>query len=78
MSQEMFTKKSKDDKVAKGIIGDRRIYTERTAAYDAKNRINLPSELEYETANPWRSFANAVRQITAPQAPKTEKQENAA
>ncbi len=69
MSQEMFTKKSKDDKVAKGIIGGHRFYTERSAAYDAKNRIGLPGEIEYETASPWRPFADAVRQITGPKQP---------
>ncbi|HVJ13866.1 MAG TPA: AAA family ATPase [Polyangiaceae bacterium] len=85
MSQEMFTKKGKDDKTAKGIIGGHRIYTERSAGFDAKNRINLPAEIEYETVNPWRNFAMAVKQITAPQAPaptapanNAPKQENAA
>jgi hypothetical protein len=63
MSQEMFTKKSKDDKTSKGIIGDHRIFTTRSAAFDAKNRINLPPEIAYETANPWRSFADAVRDV---------------
>ncbi len=63
MSQEMFTKKSKDDKSAKGIIGDYRIFTTRSAAFDAKNRINLPVEIAYVTENPWRSFAEAVREV---------------
>ncbi len=63
MSQEMFTKKNKDDKTHKGIIGDYRIFTTRSAAYDAKNRINLPAEIPYETENPWRSFADAVKEI---------------
>lgn len=62
MSQEMFTKKSKDDKSAKGIIGDYRIFTTRSAAYDAKNRVNLPAEIAYETANPWRAFAEQLRE----------------
>lgn len=62
MSQEMFTKKSKDDKSAKGIIGDYRIFTTRSAAFDAKNRVNLPAEIAYETANPWRSFAEQLRE----------------
>jgi 5'-3' exonuclease len=84
MSQEMFTKKDKNDKVAKGIIGDHRIYTTRSAGFDAKNRINLPTEIPFETVNPWRPFADAVRQITAPpKAPQatnntTTKQETAA
>ncbi len=84
MSQEMFTKKSKDDKAAKGIMGDYRIFTQRSAAFDAKNRINLPTEIAYETENPWRPFADAVKEIhkaAAPQSPaKTDaapKQESA-
>lgn len=74
MSQEIFTKKSKDDKTHKGVVGGHRIYTERTAAFDAKNRINLPAEIEYETENPWRAFAQAVRETVAPKAaePKPE------
>lgn len=74
MSQEIFTKKSKDDKASKGIVGGHRIYTQRTAAFDAKNRINLPAEIEYETENPWRAFAQAVRETVAPKAaePKPE------
>jgi 5'-3' exonuclease len=63
MSQEMFTKKDKNDKSAKakGIIGGHRFFTSREAAYDAKNRINLPDAIEYDTANPWIAFAEAVK-----------------
>lgn len=71
LSQEMFTKKNKDDKAAKGIIGDYRIFTTRSAAFDAKNRINLPAEIPYETENPWRSFADAVRETMAAKVPAT-------
>jgi len=73
LSQEMFTKKNKDDKSSKGIIGEHRIFTTRSAAYDAKNRIHLPEEIPYETENPWRPFAAAVREILAPskQEPQT-------
>lgn len=70
MSQEMFTKKSKDDKAAKGIIGDYRIFTTRSAAFDAKNRINLPTEIAYETVNPWRPFIDAVKEIHQAAAPQ--------
>jgi 5'-3' exonuclease len=73
MSQELFTKKNKDDKGTKGIMGEHRIFTERNAAFDAKNRINLPPEIAYETANPWRAFTAAVKEVAAPKAPvKTE------
>ena len=77
MSQEMFTKKSKDDKAAKGIIGDYRIFTTRSAAYDAKNRINLPTEIAYETANPWQPFIAAVKEIHQAATPATAKTEPA-
>jgi 5'-3' exonuclease len=65
MSQEVFTKKTKNEKSSKGIIGGHRIYTDRTAAFDAKNRVNLPSEIEYETANPFAPFAQAVKEAMA-------------
>jgi 5'-3' exonuclease len=73
MSQEVFTKKTKSDKAFKGVVGGHRIYTERTAAFDAKNRVNLPAEIEYETANPFYPFAQAVKAAMAPTKPaKTE------
>jgi hypothetical protein len=82
MAPEMFTKRGKDDKTAKGIMGDLRMYTQKSAGFDAKNRINLPAEIEYSTENPWRSFAQAVKQITQPPKAPTEnnapKQDNAA
>ena len=62
MSQEIFTKKTKSDKAHKGIVGEHRIYTCRTAAFDAKNRVNLPAEIAYETANPFGPFAQAVKE----------------
>jgi hypothetical protein len=77
MSQEMFTKKSKDDKSSKGIIGDYRIFTTRSAAFDAKNRINLPSEIAYETVNPWRPFIDAVKEVHQAAAPAPAKTEPA-
>lgn len=43
---EVFAKKDKGSLKAKGIGGQNRIiYTQRTAAYDAKNRIGLPFEI---------------------------------
>jgi len=73
MSQEIFTNKTQGDKGPKGIIGGHRLYTTRSAAFDAKNRINLPTEIEYETANPFRPFALAVKtamNVGKPQAPE--------
>lgn len=77
MSQEIFSKKAGGDKAAKGFMAGRKIYTEKTAAFDAKNRMNLPAEIEYETANPWGAFAAAVRETTQANTPQA-KQETAA
>lgn len=70
MSQEIFTKKTKDDKGSKGIIGDHQIFTSRTAAFDAKSRVRLPESIPYDTANPWSAFSGAVREAVTP--PKQE------
>lgn len=71
MSQELLTAAKKNDaKKAVGVTGDLRIYTARTAAYDAKNRIGLPSEIEYETVNPWQPFAATVKKIISPKPPQ--------
>lgn len=66
LSQEIFTKKGKDERKHKGEIGVHKIFTSRTAAYDAKSRILLPESIAYETVNPWRAFSAAVREATAP------------
>lgn len=66
MSQEVFSKKSAGDKNAKGFMANHKIYTTRTAAFDAKNRINLPAEIEYSTENPFKPFRDAIATITAP------------
>jgi hypothetical protein len=62
------TSKDKGDARAKGVGGqDRVIYTERHAAWDAKNRSGLPAEIEMgnsaETA--WGNFMQAVRDARA-------------
>lgn len=54
---ETFSKKEKDGK-NKGISsGERLIYAERTAAYDAKNRLGLPSEFPLS----WQAFSEAAK-----------------
>jgi hypothetical protein len=54
---ETFSVAKKNER-AKGVSsGARIIHTERTAAYDAKNRYDLPSELPLD----WEAFAAAVR-----------------
>jgi hypothetical protein len=48
----------------KGRGGTERVlYTERTAAFDAKNRVGLPSELPFgpDAATAWSTFSNALK-----------------
>lgn len=66
MSQEIFSRKSKEARTHKGEIGNHQIFTSKTAAFDAKSRIRLPDTIPYETENPWRAFNAAVREATAP------------
>ncbi len=55
---ETFTVKSQGAQKAKGVSsGARYVYTERTAAYDAKNRYGLPAQL----ALSWAEFDAAAR-----------------
>lgn len=46
----------------KGVSTGRRLLKlERTAAFDAKTRISLPTEIELDPARPWAPFATAVQ-----------------
>lgn len=55
---ETFATEDKKTKRIKGVsTGARLIYTQRTAAYDAKNRYSLPESLPLS----WEEFATAVR-----------------
>lgn len=55
---ETFAKKDEKTKRVKGIsTGARLLYTQRTAAYDAKNRYSLPEELPLS----WADFYAAVQ-----------------
>lgn len=55
---ETFAVKAQNSTKAKGVSsGARYIYTERTAAYDAKNRYSLPAQL----ALSWSEFDTAAR-----------------
>jgi hypothetical protein len=52
-------------KSSKAFGGQSRLlYTEHTAAFDAKNRHNLPPEIDMGTtgADAWRNLANAIKQ----------------
>jgi hypothetical protein len=62
---ETFTKKGKSDKKAKGVAsGARVIHTQRTAAWDAGNRYDLPETLPLD----WDAFAEAMK-ARAPEEP---------
>lgn len=58
-------KEAASDKKGKGVGGkSRMIYTERSAAYDAKNRLGLPPEIEMGTS-PQEAWANYVQAVKA-------------
>lgn len=49
------------DKRARGWTTNRRlIQLARSAAWDAKNRLSMPDEIELDVAHPWRPFALAA------------------
>lgn len=58
---ETLTKKG--DRSVKGVLGDRFIFTEKTAAWDAKNRYGLPPAIEYPRHNGWRALVDAVKTV---------------
>lgn len=66
------TSKDKGDARAKGAGGQERfIYTERHAAWDAKNRSGLPAEISMGSsgAEAWDNFMAAVREARAATTP---------
>jgi hypothetical protein len=61
-------KETKDTIKGKAVGGQiRLLYTERTAAYDAGNRLGLPPEIELGDSpdEAWANFSNAVRTAKA-------------
>jgi len=49
----------------KGVSSGRRVvHLERTAAYDAKSRLPLPSEVELASSDPWGAFGAALELAT--------------
>lgn len=61
---ETFAKKNKGELKAKAVQSTRRLfYTQRTAAWDAKNRLNLPAEIEQgnSASDAWRAFFEAAK-----------------
>ena len=62
-ANETFAVKEKGKTRARGIsTGARLLYTQRTAAYDAKDRYGLPAQLPLD----WASFESAARQGADP------------
>lgn len=63
-NHETFAKKTQGASKAKGFSGGRRLlYTTRSAAYDAKNRLGLPKEIDMGATGfeAWGNFSSAVR-----------------
>jgi hypothetical protein len=61
---ETFSKKDKGELRAKGVSsGTRLFYTQRTAAYDAKNRLGLPPEIPMGASakEAWANFFEAAK-----------------
>lgn len=56
--------KRRNDAKGKASSQRRMIYTERTAAYDAKNRLGLPPEIDMgdSAAEAWANFSGAVKE----------------
>ena len=60
MRLQTYTWKETEKGKAKGVSSGLRImHTARTAAYDAKNRCNLPEEIDYTNIG-WKAYADAV------------------
>ncbi len=68
---ETLTKKG--DRSVKGVLGDRFLFTEKTAAWDAKNRYGLPPAIPYPRHGGWRNFVGAVRDAQQPVNPQPTK-----
>lgn len=63
---ETLAKKERGAMRAKGQdCGTRVLYTQRTAVYDAKNRLGLPPEIPMgeKPASAWNNFVNAARKV---------------
>lgn len=60
-NKDTVFKVNEKDKKAKATGGDERVlYTTRTAAFNAKNRLGLPDELKFERGYAWSEFARAA------------------
>lgn len=67
LSWETLTKKG--ERNAKGLLGDRYLFPERTAAFDAKNRFGIREPIAIPDASAvWQAFSSAVKKAQANQA----------
>lgn len=64
---ETHTTKEKNKAVKGEATGARHLYTQRSAAYDAKSRLSLPDQLPLE----WGAFARAVKEAFEQEGQKT-------
>lgn len=67
--------KRKNDTKGKGVIKRRVLYTERSAAFDAKNRMGLPPEIDMGDSadEAWSNLAGALKEArTSRQAAQSE------
>ncbi len=60
LTWETATQKTSEHGRAKGLLGERVICTQRAAAYDAKNRFGLDSNIPFERDRSWKAFSDAV------------------
>ncbi len=58
--EEGASKMGNSDRAKGYSTGKRLIFLERTAAYDAKTRIVLPTQIEMDANDPWAPLATAV------------------
>ncbi len=63
----------KGDSKGKATIKRRVLYTERSAAFDAKNRMGLPMDIDMgdSASEAWENFAGALREARAARIPAT-------
>jgi len=68
----------KDGMKVKATLMGRKLYTTDSAAFDAKNRMGLPPEIEVpeEPSQTWNAFVQAVREAKNHGAPRTEQRIN--
>ncbi len=67
---ETLTKKG--DRSAKGVLGDRYLYSERTAAFDAKTRYAIKAPIPIPDVNAsWQAFIRAVKEAQQSNQPQT-------